>query len=848
MDMPALAREALAALSVPSQHARLIQLTAPVDGLVVERFHGSEAVCAPFRFEVDVLSTSAFVEPGALLGETISLHLRRADGGMRDWHGLCAEVAPLGGDGGMARYRLTLVPWTEWLRHRRNARIFQDMDVRAVIEALLGEVSCAAWRFDVTRRLPVHAITTQYRESDWDFLVRLLADSGLAWRYEHAQRGTDAGTDRNAGHTLVIFDSDAELPRPLRLRFHRADASEAEDSITALGEQRELVPNRSVVGSWHSERVEAVSGEATGAHNEATPALEIFVQPRAGRFADAAHASDEATFRLDAARLRGWRLDGAGTARTLAAGHPITIGQHPRHEGATLTPLAVEHVGANNLGSGITALLARPDLEQGSYRNRFIATPVEVPVAPLPGDRPRVHGPQTARVVGLPEAAVTPNRDHQVRIQFAWQRGERPNPGGLSAESHAPGDHTSGTWVPVAEWLAGPNWGSHFLPRIGAEVLVEFLHGDIDQPRITGQLYNGEAGLPFAAGIDGSTNHRGTLSGLHTQGHDGDGTQQWVIDDTPGQLRTRLHTTLADSRLELGYLIAHGDQHRGALRGQGVELATAGWGNVHAAQGLLLSTTARPDGASTQMDMAESVTQLKGAERTAEALHDTMCQQEVPGLEANGRLVAMREAVDPEVDCAYRADVAGQSAMKPAAGGREPGDAPVERFADARVIAESPESIAFVTPKSAIAYAGGAMHLTVQDDAHVAAGHTVSWVSGQHTALYAHAGPIRAIAANGPVSLQAHTGELEVLADQSVTLTATDDRIDVLAQQKIVLQAGHSRVVLEGGDITFECPGEFTVKASQHPFRGGESVAPGIESLPQGTVSTTSPRKFSFSR
>lgn len=847
MDMPALARDALAALAVPSQRARLIQLTAPVDGLVVEHFQGSEAVCAPFRFDIDVFATSAFIDPGALLGETLSLHLRRADGGMRDWHGVCAAVAPLGGDGGLARYRLTLSPWTEWLRHRRNARIFQDMDVRGVVDAVLGDVACAAWRFDVGRTLPSRAVTTQYRETDWDFLVRLLAEAGLAWRYEHTQRDQRVPADSNAAtHALVIFDADAELPDPIALRFHRADASETADSITALGERRELVPNSSIASSWHSERVEAVSGESGAAHNDAIPALEIFVQPRAGRFADPAHARDEATFRLDAARLRGWRLEGAGTARLLAAGHPITINQHPRHEGARLTPLAVEHVATNNLGAGITALLGRPGLEQGSYRNRFLATPVEVPVAPLHADRPRVHGPQTARVVGLPDAAVTPNRDHQVRIQFAWQRGGHPNPGGLRADAHAPGDHTSGTWVPVAEWLAGPNWGSHFLPRIGAEVLVEFLHGDIDQPRITGQLYNGEVALPFATGIDGGTNHPGTLSGLHTRSHDGSGTQQWVVDDTPGQLRTRLHTTLADSRLELGYLIDHGDHHRGSLRGRGVELATSAWGSVHAAQGLLLSTTARPDGASTQMDIAEAVAQLRGAERTAEALHDTLAQQNVPGLEANAQLAALRDAVDPEVDGAYGGDVAGQSAMKPAAANREPGENPVERFADARLIAESPERIALVTPKSASAFAGGSMHLTAQADLHIAAGHTLSSVSGQHTALYAHAGPIRAIAANGPVSLQAHTGELEVLADQSVTLTATDDRIDVLAQQKIVLQAGQSRVVLDGGDITFECPGEFTVKASQHPFRGGDSGDLRL-SLPDGLVKLEPDRMLDFS-
>jgi uncharacterized protein involved in type VI secretion and phage assembly len=79
-----------------------------------------------------------------------------------------------------------------------------------------------------------------------------------------------------------------------------------------------------------------------------------------------------------------------------------------------------------------------------------------------------------------------------------------------------------------------PELGHRFLPRVGSEVLVEFLHGDIDQPRITGQLYNGEVAPPFGGGIDENARHPGVLSGLHTQAHDGSGTQQWVMDDTPG--------------------------------------------------------------------------------------------------------------------------------------------------------------------------------------------------------------------------------------------------------------------------------------------------------------------------
>ncbi|MGX8283608.1 type VI secretion system Vgr family protein [Xanthomonas oryzae] len=835
MDIPTLA-VALASLAQPSQHARLIQLRAPVEGLVVERFHGQEAVCGATVLQIACLATSAFLDAEALLEQPLDLQLRQADGTQRHWQGLCTEVAQLGGDGGLARYRLTLAPWTALLELRRNALVFQDLDARAICERIFADYPQAAFRFDVQAALPAHPITTQYRETDWAFVTRLLAEAGLAWRYAHAQ---DADSQATAA-TLVIFDPQAQVPDSGTIRFHRSDLAEADDAIGAFGERRGVVPTASTVTSWHSEQVRAVGAQAQ-AEAGGLPPLEVYVQPRAGRFAQEATAQDQAQARLDALRVPHTLHAGAGSARVLAAGAAFTLRQHAQHDGQRFVPVAIEHVAVNNLGQGIVALLDAPELEHGSYRNRFLAVPAATPLRALPQDRPRMPGPQSARVVGVADAALSPSRDHQVRIQFPWQRGDQPTPGGLTdsastAPGHAPGDQRAGTWVPVAEWVAGPNWGSHFLPRIGSEVLVEFLHGDIDQPRITGQLYNGELAPPFGGGLDARASHPGTLSGLHTQSHDGSGTQQWLLDDTPGQLRTRLHTSLADTRLELGYLVQHSDTARGALRGQGFELASQGWGNVHAAQGLLLSSSARGQGASTALDVAEAVAQLHGAQRTVQALHATLTQQQVPGLDAHPSVTRLREAIDPQAQGKYTAAVGGQPATKPGDGGRD-GQAPVERFAQARLLGESPDHIAWTTPASAVAYAGQALQLTVQQDAQLSAGQTLSAVSGQHTALFAQRGPIKLIAAAGPVSLQAHTGALELLADQAVTVTATDTRIDVLAQHKIVLQAGQTRITLEGGDISFACPGQFTVKASMHPFLGGEmNVAP-LSALPGSLIS-----------
>lgn len=836
MDWTDSALDAVAALGkLLSQDARLIELDCALPGgFVPERFEGREAVCEGFRFEVDCLSPSAFVPLAPLLGLPAALRLRRADGAQRVWHGLCTHAAELGSDGGLARYRLTLEPWTALLRLRTNALIFQDQDVLGVLTQVFAQYPQAAWRSEVTQPLQQRAITTQYRESDWEFVTRLLAENGLAWRFDHDVGLDGTATSRShstnpAGHTLVVFDRGAEAPtaQPGTVRFHRIDATETLDAISHFGEQRSLAPDAVAMASWDAAQVEAVS--ATGeVRDEASGAAsrEVYVADRAGRFVGRAEAEQVSTLQLDGLRLPRSMQFGAGSERGLTPGQAFTLLQHPEHSGQQFVPLAVEHSGANNLGSGIVELLGVSGLERGSYRNRFIAVAKGTPIVPVAKAKPLANGAQTARVVGVPDATVTSSRDHQVRIQFPWQRGTHPHRGGLTdtgdnGNGHAPGDHTSGTWVRVAEWLAGPNWGSHALPRIGSEVLVEFLHADIDQPVVTGQLFNGDVAPPYAAGVDSSANHFGTLSGLHTQSLDASGTQQWLMDDAPGQLRQRLHTTLADSRVELGYLVQHGNAHRGGLRGQGFDVATLGWGNLRGGQGVLLSTTARAEATSTQMDDAEAVDQLCGAEQTAQALNEALGHHDLPALQANTAQSAFVKAVG--------------TGSAEATGDNQGGAAP-QPFAAAALLAEGPDRIALATPRSALAYAGAQLHLTAQADVHLAAGHTFAGVSGGHVALFAQQGPLRAIAANGPVSVQAHAGRLELLADQSVTVTATDGRIDVLAKEKIVLQAGQTAIKLEGDSITFACPGSFTVKAGENPFLSGENKAATLAALPDATT------------
>ncbi|MCE7521976.1 type VI secretion system Vgr family protein [Alloalcanivorax xenomutans] len=846
-DPFSLGRDILAALATPLQDQRLIEIDAAADGLVVERFQGREEVCGEYKFTIDCFITGPDRRNedvgGVLKGRPMTLSLRRPDGGWRRWHGICVDTHQYVDMDGLPRCELTLETQTFWLSERLNSEIFPQCSVQDVIERIISEYPELAVRFDLLDPLPQRPMITQYRENHWEFCLRLMAEYGLAWRFEHRQDGQEA-EDGGPPVTLVIFDHHARLPEGMPLDFHNDHAEESRPSVTRFTDGSRLTPNAVQVASWHSGKVRTVTGRAEATDPDGLPVREIYWHREDTRFDSAAQAEQTAGHHLDALRVLSRVHRGESRVRTLATGEAFTLSGHPRcHEGPYVA-LVVEHAAVNNLGHA-GQLLGDDTLKAGQYRNAFLAIPATTPIAPLPRPKPEVGGPLLARVVGGPGDAVTSNRDHQVRIQYSWQRGESPNPGGLddtgsASPGHAPNDASSGIWVSVMEAQAGPNWGANFLPRVGSEVIVEFRQGDIDKPVIIGQLNNGEIKPPFGMAHEDGANHAGTVSGFQTREQDGQGEhshtwQRFMMDDTPRQVSLRLDTSLAKSGLGLGYLVKYNQTQRGELHGQGWELATQAWTTIRVGLGLLVSATARPRGQGTQMEMNEAVAQLKGAERTAQALHDAATAAGAPGLAGNAAQTAFREALDPQVNGRYTAPVAGQSPFKPKPGSREDSDQPVETFADPKLVLEGPDHIVLNSDKSAVAMAGEHLHITTQSDGHIAAGDNLAFASGGSAGLFAQKGPLKVISENGPVSLQANGGPLELLADQSVTVTSSEGKVSVLAKEKITLQSGEVEIVLDGANIFFRCPGTFTIKGSIKALEPGQAGSVGIPSTPSGT-------------
>jgi type VI secretion system secreted protein VgrG len=492
---------------------------------------------------------------------------------------------------------------------------------------------------------------------------------------------------------------------------------------------------------------------------------------------------------------------------------------------------------------------------QGQYRVHFEAAPAELALVPARPPRPRAPQLLTARVVGHERSILGTTRDLRLKVQFDFQRGARPNRGGLpyqpavstgaEATGNAPGNEFSGAWLQVLVPQAGADWGWVLPPRIGAEVLIHFLDNDIDQPVVAGVLHSGEHPPPWSAGVDSGVNHPGTLSGLIGLALDGSASQHWLHDDATGQLRMRLHSSQWGSELGLGHLIEQGvhSARRGAWRGAGFEGITQGWAVVRAGKGILLTTQIRPgtygSAQGCQMDAAEALARLNAARELGQHLGHAAATLGAQGLRSHADCEALHRlarAIDPAQDGRHPDRVNGQDAVTPA-DGRAGSGQPVPAFAVPLVALDSASSLLAASGASTQLYAGQDLSLTAQGDLHHAAAHTYAQVSGQAASLYTHQGGIVAHAANGPVSVRAHTDALQLLAQQGITVSSVNDEILLYAQDKITLGGGDSSIVLDGPDITFTTTGSYTQHGGSHAFLPGAIQTLPLAPLPTQLVS-----------
>jgi type VI secretion system secreted protein VgrG len=447
--------------------------SAPADGLA-EGFTG-------FCLQLDALSLEPHLELKALIGQPVLLEIQTDQSqdsvlGLRPLHGHVTRAVYLGswgagsggagGAGRLARYRLTIEPWLRFLSVGRDSAVFQDQNVLTIVQSILADYQAGGayqgagklepqWRIDVADPsiYPLRSLTTQYQESDLAFIERLLTEEGLFYWFEHTG---DASSARFGSHTMVIADHNGAFKPQNRgamgdtIRFSQSGTGIQDDTIDRWRTQARWHTHAVALSSWDYRTLDtrpiavqaqhADGGNGADDADSAGPSASAYVPegthallsqdtPGAYAYESTLQGQRLATHHLQARTVPGKTVELAGSVRTLAPGTTFTLSEYGGQPEEPHIVLRIIHHARNNLGADLKAQADQAgDL---FYRNSAIALPLTVPYRAADSDatghlihpKPTVQGSQTALVVGVPGHHLTTERDHRIKVQFAWQRG-----------------------------------------------------------------------------------------------------------------------------------------------------------------------------------------------------------------------------------------------------------------------------------------------------------------------------------------------------------------------------------------------------------------------------------------
>ncbi|WP_425521071.1 type VI secretion system tip protein TssI/VgrG [Yersinia pestis] len=474
----------------------------PPQTFAVVDFTLSEMLSSPFVLNVGLASADPAVDFAAVLDEDATLFIWREGVLQRSITGMVASFEQ--GDTGFhqTRYSMVIRPALWRTSLRRNARIFQQASVEEIITTLLKENGINDFAFGFRHPHPVREFCVQYQESDFDFIQRLTAEEGIFYYFEFS-----------AGKNTVVYADDVgSLPKGASLPYNPNVAAQAQElSITTFTRSAQVRPAMVQLKDYTFKNPNwaAAFSEQSGELQNQRPDYEHFDFP--GRFKDAQHGQDFTRYRLDALRNDANLGQGASNDFTLQPGQLFSLYNHPRGD----LNHAWQLLGIQHSGKQMQAL-EQASGDQGTVLfNHFSFIPHTQTWRPTPLAKPAMDGPQIAMVVGPPGEEIYCDEYGRIRLQFLWDRYGQSN-------------DNSSCWIRVTQPWAGQGWGMLAIPRIGQEVVVDFLHGDPDQPIVTGRTYHANNIPP------GSLPASKTQMAFRSKTHQGEGYNEMRFEDAKG--------------------------------------------------------------------------------------------------------------------------------------------------------------------------------------------------------------------------------------------------------------------------------------------------------------------------
>jgi type VI secretion system secreted protein VgrG len=505
-----------------SQAHCMARLVTPLgeDVLALKSFTATEGLGELFGFQIEAISEQENLNFDDALGQSCTIDLKTYDDKHRFFCGILAHAqwvgAEVGGTQDYSHYKLVLRPWLWLLGHRADCRIFLDKDVKQIIQDVFEKAGFASgtdFKFSTTGSYDPIKYCVQYRETDLAFVSRLMEQYGIYYYFDH----------RQGQHTLVLADSRsshspiADLPT-VNYHIQTEGYRRVEQQLSSWTSDRRFRTGKIELNDYdYLKPPKQLRAPKEASESYAHSRFEVYDYP--GKYDDQEKGKQFAQFRLEAEQAIDHRRMADGDAPSLYAGGLVTVDKHPTD--AENKEYLVTHVthtfGVQRYGSS--------DSEDSvGYYGHCELLLSDRPFRSLPvTPKPRIYGIQTAKVVakkGEDGEEISTDEHGHIWVQFYWDR---------EPQKSCP--------IRVAQVWSGKQWGGQFIPRIGMEVVVEFLEGDPDRPLVTGCVYNGDNKLPF----DLPDNK--TQSGLKSDSSKGPnkGFNEFMFEDKQGSEKIYMH-------------------------------------------------------------------------------------------------------------------------------------------------------------------------------------------------------------------------------------------------------------------------------------------------------------------
>lgn len=486
--------------------------------LRVSSFVGEEELSRTFRFEVNLVSQSTDLDLDAPIGQPAYLLMRGhlASGGRyaRYVHGVVERFVQSGAGIRQSRYQATLVPTVQQLAYSCDSRLFQKQKTEDVIKKVLkdGKVPSDWVNLMLHGSYEPRDYCVQYQESDLQFVQRLLEEEGIHYFFEH-KKDKDVLCIGDGNHA---FDG---LPEYAEVRL-RDTAHLYEEGLIELQAESALRPGATVMRDYKFKQP-ALEMEAT-AEGKRYSDYRMYYFP--GDYVDLGLGKRLAKMRNQEQLCQANRFTGRGNVRMMQPGYKFTLQGHRREAcNQEYLIVRVEHEGSQPGALGEEGV----GIEKASYQNRIHSIPAKVDFRPSRiTPRPSILGVQTAIVAGPPGEEIHCDEHGRIKVQFPWDREGKK-------------DDNSSCWIRVSQPWGGLSYGGIFIPRVGQEVLVQFLEGDPDRPVIVGRVYNGENATPY-----GLPDKKTVSTFKSSSSPGGNGSNELRFEDAAGKEEVYLHGQL----------------------------------------------------------------------------------------------------------------------------------------------------------------------------------------------------------------------------------------------------------------------------------------------------------------